>query len=83
MNYLTEEEQYKEHISLEEIGRIEDIGLSTIRLKYWKLRHEAFLKEYEIPDKDLERVHNRLVYEEKCEIERYSGKTLNWSVFVM
>ena len=79
MNYLSEEEQYKEHISLEEIGRIKDDGLREIRLKYWGLRHEAFLDEHGISDKDLEPVYKKLWLEEKIAIEKYSEKSMNWN----
>jgi len=80
MNYLSEEEQYKEHISLEEIGRIKDNRLREIRLKYWSLRHKAFLDEHDISDKDLESIYKRLWLEEKTAIEKYSGKSLSWDI---
>ncbi len=69
--YLTKEEQYKELLNNEEIDRIEDLELRSIRSKYWSLQHKAFLDEANIPDSQLEEVSNRLFEEEQKEIAAY------------
>lgn len=43
--YLSYEDQFKEILNQEEIGRIENYKLREIRLKYWNLRHKALLDE--------------------------------------
>ena len=69
--YLTKEEQYKKILNNEEIERIEDLELRSIRSKYWSLRHKAFLDEVNIPDSQIEEVSNHLFEEERKEIEAY------------
>lgn len=73
--YLSEEEQYKEILSFDEISRIKDDELREIRSKYWNLRHEAFLDEHNIPDQELEKVWNALKAKELKEIEGYRLRT--------
>lgn len=73
--YLSEEEQYKEILSFDEISRIKDDELREIRSKYWNLRHEAFLDEHNIPDQELEKVWNALKAKELKEIEVYRLRT--------
>lgn len=58
-------------MNLEEIEKIEDYGLQNIRLKYWNLRHKAFLDEHGIPDEELERVWNELDKAEEKEVALY------------
>ncbi len=69
--YLSEEEQYKEILNIEEISRIRDPQLHNIRLKYWNLRHNAFLDEHNIPDSKLSQVWDELSEKEFAEIEQY------------
>ena len=71
IEYLSEEEQYKENLNQDEISRIKDYNLREIRQKYWKLRHEAFLNEHEIPDSEISSVWNELKRKELAEIEEY------------
>lgn len=75
--YLSEEEQYKDILNQEEISRIKDIELQNIRGKYWRLRHEVFLNETEIPDAELEKECSKLKELEKIEIEEYKRKLKN------
>lgn len=69
--YLSEEEQYKEILNQEEISRIKDNELRSIRSKYWNLRNEVFLDEHGVSDIELEKVLNELDKREKLEIEQY------------
>lgn len=71
INYLTEEEQYKRDINNDEIARIKDSRLQTIRMKYWNLKHQAFLNEQQIPDHELEKVIDNLDADEQQEILEY------------
>lgn len=73
-NYLTDEEQYKEILNNEEIGRIRDWELRLIRMKYWEKRHAAFLDERHIPDWELGKVFDRLIAEEQKEIAEYRAR---------
>ncbi len=61
-------------MNLKEIEQIEDVGLRSIRLKYWNLRHKAFLDEHGTPDTELAKVHERLYKQEEIEIEEYIKK---------
>ena len=61
---------YKKVLSPSEINQIEDEELRKIRLKYWKLRHDAFLDE-EIPEDDLDMVIENLFKEEQEKMEDY------------
>lgn len=71
VEYLSEEEQYKEILNIEEISRIRDPQLRNIRSKYWNLRHNAFLDEHKIPDSKLGQVLDELSEKEFAEIEQY------------
>ena len=61
-------------MNLKEIEQIKDFELRSIRLKYWNLRHKAFLDEHKISDTELERVHEELYKKEEAEIEEYNKK---------
>lgn len=74
LEYLSEEEQYKETLNRDEISRIKDRELREIREKYWSLQHQAFLDEKNIPDKNLEQVYRDLKIKEKNEILQYRKK---------
>ena len=76
-DYLSEEEQYKEILNQEEISRIRDLELQSIRSKYWGLRHKAFLDEHGISDSELGSVFDRLKEDEMKEIEEYKAKKRN------
>jgi len=54
-----------------EIEQIEDVGLREIRWKYWKLKHNAFLNEYGIPDNEIGNVLDFLTKKENEEISIY------------
>ncbi len=55
----------------EEIYKIKDLGLSEIRIKYWNLKHKAFLDEQNISDYELEKVFDELDKQENIEVEKY------------
>ncbi|MFC5401467.1 hypothetical protein [Cohnella soli] len=74
MNYLSDEEQFKDILNNEEISRIRDPLLRAIRMKYWSLRHEAFLDERNIPDSDLEKVYDEIKHKEQEEIQRFKHR---------
>lgn len=65
--------QYDKVLSPKEINEIEDEELKKIRLKYWKLRHDAFLSD-DISENDLDRVIEGIFSEEQKEIENYRRK---------
>lgn len=69
--YLTREEQYRKILNNEEINRIEDWELRSIRSKYWNLRHEVFVDEANIPDTKVEQIWEELCVQEQKEIEAY------------
>lgn len=68
------EEQYKEIQNTDEIETIQDFELRQIQLKYWNLRHKAFLDEAHISDQEFIRVWESLKAKEKDEIEQYLQK---------
>ncbi len=55
----------------EEIYKIKDLGLREIRIKYWNLKHKAFLDEQNISDYELEKVFDELDKQENIEVEKY------------
>ena len=63
-------------MNLKEIEQIEDLELRSIRLKYWKLRHEVFLDEHGVTGTMLEKAWNDLYKQEKLEIEDYMRKNI-------
>lgn len=58
-------------MNLKEIEKIEDFELRSIRLKYWNLRHKAFLNEQGIPDAEIANVFEKLYKKEAEEVEEY------------
>ena len=70
-DYLSEEEQFKEILNNEEIGRIRDPELRNIRSKYWSLLHQAFLDEHKIPDRMLGMEFDKIKAEEMKELNEY------------
>lgn len=72
-NYLSYEEQFKEILNQDEISRIKNVELREVRIKYWNLRHTAFLDEYRIKDSELESVFNDLWSEEQKELEKFKN----------
>lgn len=72
--YLSNEEQFKEILNQEEIARIENPELREIRMKYWALRHKAFTDEYNISDRDLGKVWDELITQEKIEISAFRNR---------
>ena len=69
--YLSYEDQFKEILNQEEINRIENYEMREIRMKYWNLRHQAFLDEVNIKDCELGKVLDKLWIEEQKEIEKF------------
>lgn len=73
-NYLSYEDQFKEILNQEEINRIENYEMREIRMKYWNLRHQAFLDEVNIKDCELGKVLDELWIEEQKELEKFKVK---------
>lgn len=72
--WLSEEEQYREHLSCEQISRIKDPKLRDMRLKHWKHRNKIFLNETNISDAELIRLTEEDWEKEKKELEDYRNK---------
>jgi hypothetical protein len=72
--YLSNEEQFKMILNQEEIARIENPEIREIRMKYWALRHNAFTEELNISDRDLEKVCDDLITQEKIDISAFSNR---------
>lgn len=70
-NWLSEEEQYQEHLNAEQISRIRDPKLREIRMRHWKYRLDIFLDEQHISDQNLSRLAEADWKKEKEEIEDY------------
>jgi hypothetical protein len=73
-NYLTYEEQFKDILNNEEIGRIKNPNLREIRWKYWELRHKAFINEEKIPDQELGKVTDEINKAEQKELNAFKLK---------
>ena len=58
-------------MNIKEIEQIEDVELRKIRMKYWNLRHKAFLDEHGISDQEIGNVLDSLTKEEEEEVSRY------------
>ena len=58
-------------MNIKEIEQIEDVELRKIRIKYWNLRHKAFLDEHGISDQEVGNVLDSLTKEEEEEVSRY------------
>lgn len=58
-------------MNIKEIEQIEDVELRKIRMKYWNLRHTAFLDEHGISDQEIGNVLDSLTKEEEEEVSRY------------
>ena len=71
MEWLTEEEQYKDGLTSREIERIKDEELRNIRRKYHERMLRNFHDEKNIRDKELMRMWREDQEEEKKEIEEY------------
>lgn len=74
MNYLSEEDQFKEVLNDDEISCIKDPEIRKIREKYWTLQRDAFLNERGIPDSELGKVSKELRRKEQEELQRYKCK---------
>lgn len=70
-NYLSVEEQFKEHLNNEEISRIQDAELREIRWKHWKYRFDIFRDERNISDAEFCRLTDIDYAAEKKELEEY------------
>lgn len=73
MDYLSDEDQFKEILNQEEINRIHNLQLREVRMKYWKLRRDAFVDERNISDGDLKKVWDELVRQEQEELQRFKN----------
>jgi len=71
MEWLTEEEQYKDGLTSREIERIKDEELRNIRRKYRERMLRNFHDEKNIRDKELMKMWREDQEEEKKEIEEY------------
>lgn len=58
-------------MNYEDINKIKDSELQKIRMKYWNLRHKAFLDEYKISDQDIGEVWDELFEAEEKEVTAY------------
>ncbi len=58
-------------MNIKEIEQVEDVELRKIRMKYWNLRHKAFLDEHGISDQEIGNVLDSLTKEEEEEVSRY------------
>lgn len=72
--YLSKEEQFKDILNDEEIGRIEDDELREIRQKYWDLYRKVLCDEAHISDQELGRALDDVKAKEQAEILRYRQK---------
>ncbi|TVY04468.1 hypothetical protein [Cohnella terricola] len=75
MDYLSYEDQFKEVLNQEELSRIQNQEIRKIREKYWRLQHEAFINEHEIPDSDLDNVSEELVRREQEKLQRFKSNS--------
>lgn len=73
MKYLNYEDQFKEILNQEEINRIQNPEIRKIREKYWRLQHEAFMNERDIPDSELGKVSQELIRQEQEELRRFKN----------
>ncbi|WJQ79808.1 hypothetical protein [Brevibacillus brevis] len=73
MDYLNYEDQFKEILNQEEINRIQNLQLREIRMKYWRLRHEAFIDERNISDRDSKKIWTELIRQEQEELQRFKN----------
>ncbi|QDX94362.1 hypothetical protein EEL30_19985 [Brevibacillus laterosporus] len=76
MDYLNNEDPFKVILNQEEINRIQCPQLREIRMKYWRLRHEAFIDERNISDRDLEKVLDELIRQEQEELQRFKNTNI-------
>lgn len=74
MKYLSETEQFKDILNNEEINMIENSELREIRTRFWYMRHLAFIDENNIRDDEIDDVFNKLIEEEKKELELFKSK---------
>ena len=58
-------------MNIKEIEQIEDVELRKIRMKYWNLRHKAFLDEHGISDQEIGNVLDSFTKKEEEEVSRY------------
>ena len=58
-------------MNIKEIEQIADVELRKIRMKYWNLRHKAFLDEHGISDQEIGNVFDSLIKKEEEEVSRY------------
>ncbi len=72
--WLSEEEQYREILNIDEIHRIKDPELREIRQKHWNYRHKIFMDEMEISDQDLVRLSDQDRELERKEMEEYKKR---------
>ncbi|WP_134686286.1 hypothetical protein [Brevibacillus migulae] len=77
MDYLNYEDQFKTILNQEEINRIQSPQLREIRMKYWRLRHEAFINERNISDRDLEKLCDDLMRQEQEELQLFKENNSN------
>lgn len=81
MNYLSEEEQYKRDLNIDEVNRIKDWELREIRQRALGRIEKAWLDEHNIPDHKIGDVFKRIEEEEIKEIEEYKKDIVIARVF--
>lgn len=74
MEFLSEEDQFKDGLNSEEIGRIKDYELRQIRSQYRQEFIKAFEDEEGISDFILESVLNEITARERKAIEEYKRR---------
>lgn len=75
--WLSEEEQYKETLNIDEIHRIKDPKLREIRQKHWNYQHKIFIDEMRISDQELVKLSNQDKELERKEMEEYKKRNSN------
>jgi len=70
-NWLSEEEQYQEHLNIEQISRIQDFELREIRSRHWNYRKRILQDEHNISDEKFMELCKEDWEREKEEIETY------------
>ncbi len=71
INWISEEEQYQEHLNIEQISRIQDFELREIRSRHWHYRKRILQDEYNISDEKFIKLCKEDWEQEKEEIEKY------------
>ena len=69
--------KYKCEMNVNDITKIEDLKIQEIKMKYWNLKHNAFLDEHNIKDWELGEIFDKYTTLEKNELEEYYNSNLH------